>query len=168
MVENIDDVIKNLGEVTKKSPMKLIGITGRTSNKVEMSGQGIIPAMWNRFSTETLAANIPNQKGTGEIVAAYYNIESDDRSPYNFFIGMEVTTFENIPEEMISLEVPSGSFLKVTTEQGSLQTIGIETWRKIWESDELRKQRRFDVDLEIYGKEATNPDNGRFDIYIGI
>jgi predicted transcriptional regulator YdeE len=157
------------GTIEDRPAMKLIGIaTGSTDNQIEMSGEGAIPKLWGRFTAEQIPTKIPNHIGSGEIIAAYFNIESDDRGPYSFFIGMEVSSIDEIPEGMTSLEVPADHYLKVSTKTGSFQTIGMEAWMHIWSSEELRRARKFNVDLEVYGAESQDQENARFDIYIAV
>jgi predicted transcriptional regulator YdeE len=157
------------GTIVTKPSMKLIGITaGPTDNQKEMQGEGVIPQLWGRFTAEQIPAKVPNQTGSGQIIAAYYNIESDDRGPYSFFIGMEVSSFDEVPEGMTSLEVPADQYLEVSTKTGSFQTIGMEAWMWIWSSEELRKSRTFGVDIEVYGTDAQDQENARFDIYVGV
>jgi predicted transcriptional regulator YdeE len=168
----IQSVAEQFGSIEFREEQTLIGIWGRTDNQKEMHGEGIIPKMWSRFYTESIAASIPNilTEGSraGLVYAAYFDIDSDDRGPYSFFIGAEVTSTEQIPEDMISLRVSAGRFLKVSTKWGSFETIGIDAWMNVWASEELRAMRRFDVDLEVYGADSADPANGRFDLCIGI
>ena len=165
----LEKTINNLGEIVKREAIALIGIDGgSTSNEKEMNGRGVIPGMWARFTEEKIIEKIPNLIEDYEIIAAYYDIESDDKGPYSFFIGLPVSSIDIIPDGLSVLKIPEQKFLKVSTSQGSFQTIGIEAWMKIWASNELRKNRRFDVDLEVYGLEAANPEDGRFDIFVGL
>lgn len=156
------------GIQVEKNELKLIGIKGRTENGKEMQGQGIIPLFWERFYSEEIIEKIPNKSGTGEIITVYCEYESDDSGPYSFFIGVEVNSFDIIPEGMESLLVPKSKYLEISTQTGKLQEIGIQAWQTIWQNQSLRESRGFISDLEIYAADAKNPENARFDIYLGM
>ena len=166
-MNTLEQSFQDLGAILHRPGMKLIGISGRTTNAREFSGQGIIPQMWGRFYRENLFAIIPHQIGNFTY-AAYFDYESEDKGSYSFFIGREVSSFRDIPHDMVSLEVSAMHCLQVTTKKGQLQEIGIEAWQRIWQSQVLRNERLFDKDLEVYGQEAMDPQNAQFDIYIGL
>lgn len=157
-----------LGTIVERDELKLIGIKGRTDNGKEMQGQGIIPLFWDRFYSEQIIKKIPDKSGTGEIIAVYCEYESDDSGPYSFFIGVEVSSFDNIPEGMESLLVRKSKYLEIPTQTGKLQEVGIQAWKTIWQYQSLRESRSFISDLEVYAADAENPENARFDIYLGI
>ncbi|MCD4770212.1 MAG: GyrI-like domain-containing protein [Bacteroidales bacterium] len=157
-----------LGTQVEKNELKLIGIKGRTNNEVEMQGQGIIPRFWDRFYSEQIIGKIPNKSGNGTVIAVYCEFESDDSGPYSFFIGVEVDSFADIPEGMESLLIPKSKYLEISTQRGKLQEVGIQAWQKIWQNQPIRENRSFIADLEVYSADAQNPENARFDIYLGM
>jgi predicted transcriptional regulator YdeE len=77
-----------------REELLLIGISAPTDNQKEMSGQGVIPAMWQRFLQEGILESIPNRVDPSELVAAYHSIEADDRGPYSFLLGARVSSLE--------------------------------------------------------------------------
>ena len=156
------------GSIVEKNEIQLIGIKGRTSNEKEMQGHGIIPGFWNRFYSEQIIGKIPNKSGDGSVIAVYCEFETDDSGPYSFFIGVEVDSFADIPEGMESLLIPESEYLKISTQTGKLQEIGIQAWQKIWQNQPLREKRSFAADLEVYADDARDPEYARFDIYLGL
>lgn len=156
------------GAIVEKNEIKLIGIKGRTSNNKEMQGRGIIPVFWNRFYSEQVINKIANRSGDGPVIAAYCEFETDDSGEYSFFIGVEVVSFDCIPEGMVSLLVKRSKYLEISTLRGRLQEVGIQAWEEIWKNQPLRESRSFAADLEVYGADARDPENGRFNIYLGI
>jgi predicted transcriptional regulator YdeE len=157
-----------LGPMVTREELLLIGISAPTDNQKEMSGQGVIPAMWQRFLQEGILESIPNRVDPSELVAAYHSIEADDRGPYSFLLGARVSSLEEIPEGMVGIRVPGGEFMEVTTERGAFQTIGLTAWQKIWASQPIREARRFEVDLEVYSLAEMNPEDSQFRIYVGM
>lgn len=148
--------------------MRLVGIAARTRNSEELDGRGKIPALWQRFFQENIAARIPGQKRPGEIVAAYTEFESDENGPYTIVIGAEVEISSPVPEGMTCVEIPPSRYRVVSTERGKLSEIGIETWMKIWNEPQLKSGRTYKADLEIYGADAADAENARFDIFLGV
>ncbi len=157
-----------LGTQVEKEELMLIGIKGRTSNEKEMKGEGIIPPFWNRFYSEQIINKISNKSVSETIIAAYCDFETDDSGRYSFFIGVEVDSFDDIPEGLESLLVQKSKYLEISTQKGKLQEIGIQAWQTIWQNQTLREKRSFVADLEIYTGDAQDPENARFDIYLGI
>jgi predicted transcriptional regulator YdeE len=157
-----------LGPMVKREQILLIGISAPTDNQKEMSGQGVIPAMWQRFLQEGLLEKIPNRVDPSELTAAYHSIESDDRGPYSFLLGARVSGLSEVPEGMVGITVPGGDFLEVTTERGAFQTIGLAAWQRVWASEPIREFRRFEADLEVYSLTDMAQDNSQFKIYVGL
>ncbi len=157
-----------LGTQVEKEELMLIGIKGRTSNEKEMKGEGIIPTFWNRLYSEQIINKISNKSGLETVIAAYCDFETDDSGPYSFFIGVEVDSFDDIPEGLESLLVQKSKYLEISTQWGKLQEIGIQVWKTIWQNQPLRENRSFIADLEVYSTDARDPENARFDIYLGI
>lgn len=164
---SLDAELSALGDLVERQPIHLIGISERTDNARELEGNGVIPALWQRYFQEAIHQIIPNKNDPTRIIAAYHDIERDDRGPYNFFIGTSVTSLTHIPEGMVGLIVPGGRFIEVTTARGPLRSIGLDAWQKIWASELIRKHRHFEVDLEVYDLANMDPDNSQFKIYIG-
>ncbi len=167
MKKNIDE-LKDFGRASYKEAMHIIGISARTSNINEMQGDGVIPDLWRKFLTEKMYDQIPNRIDEQEIIAVYHDIESDDRGPYNFFLGTRVADSAGVPEGMIGITVPAGEYLEILTPRGPFDKIGLETWQKVWASEDFRRRRRFAVDYEVYRLEDVKPDESQFRIVIGV
>lgn len=155
-------------DIHNRKAFTMIGIDTRTTNADEMKGMGKIPQLWQRFYSEGVIQRIPDVVRPGEIIAAYTDFESDDTGPYTLIIGAAVKTGTLPPAGMIVKEVAAARYLRISTERGKLAEIGVAAWIKIWQNQPLRSERAFLCDLEIYGAEATNPEDARFDIYLGL
>ncbi|WP_411822388.1 GyrI-like domain-containing protein [Leptospira sp. 'Mane'] len=147
---------------------QIIGISAVTKNADEMNGKGKIPELWQRFFEEGILDRIPDKKSPYRIIVVYTDFESDETGNYRILIGAEVETAKNIPSGFTKATIPNGNYVKHTTEVGSFATIGIGTWQKIWVNGELRKQRNYISDFEIYDERANDPDSAQFDIYVGV
>jgi predicted transcriptional regulator YdeE len=154
--------------IVNKDTFNIIGISARTTNLNEISGHGEIPKLWNRFYTEGIAHKIPGKISRGEIIAAYTDFTSDENGEYTIIIGCETEPDIIPPEGMIGKKINKCNYLQISTEWGSLQKIGVAAWMKIWQDQPLKSQRVYRADLEIYGKDAANPEMARFDILLSL
>ena len=151
--------------------IKLVGITARTSNVLEMDpSTAKIGATIYRFDQDGLQAKILNRKTPGKIFAVYTNYESDENGPYTYFLGEEVTFFENIAPGFETLIIPAQAYAKFTSNSGKVQEISIGMWQNIWQmgAAELGGKRTYIADFEIYDERCKDLNNAIIDIYVGI
>ncbi|PKA11647.1 GyrI protein [Leptospira meyeri] len=148
--------------------MVLVGITARTSNAKEMTGNGKIATLWQRFWEEGILSQIPDPLVPSEIVVAYTEFETDENGEYTILIGTKVGSANSLPPHLTAISVSESDYLQVPTEWGPISEIGINTWKKIWSEEKYRKNRSYKIDLEIYGANAKDPNHSQFDIYLGI
>ena len=156
---------------SKLNEIMLVGITVRTNNAQEqnwMSGK-IFPCVQKYFQQQ-LANLIPNRKKAGTTLCVYTEYESDYTGDYTYFIGEEVSSIENIPDDLQKLIIPKQTYTKFTTEPGSMPTVLSDAWQKIWQMSpqDLGAERRYHSDFEVYDERATDHSNLVLDIYIGI
>ena len=69
---------------------------------------------------------------------------------------------------MVQKKIHRCNYLQISTEWGPLQKIGVAAWMKIWEDQPLKTKRAYRADLEIYGVDAVNPENARFEILLSL
>jgi predicted transcriptional regulator YdeE len=136
-----------------------IGIAVHTSNeRFQIEG---VP-LWERFYDEHCADKIPNRVDQA-LMAIYTDYEGDYTQPYTFMIGCEVSSLEEIPEDMVGIEIPSANYAVFVT-QGPFPQCVIDTWQTIWNSD---LNRTYAFDFEIYGADF-HPQTNQVKIAIGI
>ena len=148
---------------------EIIGITARTNNAKEMTGDGAIPLLWKRFysDTDTFFDRVP-AKTDNSVYAAYTDYASDAAGDYTFVLGARVKPGTRPPEGMIAVQVPAGRYLQFTTEQGHSQP-----WCRNCGATSTRtrtgatSQRAFKTDYEIY-EAGMDPANSTGTIYIGV
>ena len=143
--------------------LNVIGISIRTTNKNQQSGQDI-PALWNKFISERSAEKIPN-KINDSIYSVYTDYEKDHTKPYTTVLGCLVESLDLIPEEMVGITIEAASYEKFVAKGNLNDGIVINEWIKIWNSD---LNRSFTSDFEIYGEKAQNPENAEVDIFIAV
>jgi len=86
----------------------VIGIAVRTSNENGQAAQDI-PALWNRFMSDNMMAQIPN-KTDGAVYCIYTDYQKDHTKPYTTIIGCKVSTLDEVPKGMIGKTIEGGSF----------------------------------------------------------
>jgi len=142
-------------EIVRRDALTLIGNEIRTSNdRAHEIGEA-----WGRFLVGGQAEEIPGRVDAS-IMAVYCEYESDHTGPYTFFLGCPVEPGTQVPDGMVTRDVPAGSYALFAAEGEQPQAL-IDTWGRIWSADVAR---RFDSDYEIHRPE----DPGRVDIFVGV
>ncbi len=149
--------------LTKKGELIIVGITIRTSNE-QGKAEKDIPMLWNTFMTEKWYDKIPNKKDD-TIYAVYTDYEGDYREPYTMLLGCEVSSLNNIPEELAVKIVPKATYARFISKGDLTKEAIINTWMEIWDT---QLDRAYTCDLEVYGERAKNPINGEVDILIAL
>ena len=146
------------------SAFTFLGIAARTNNANEMSGHGIIGAMWRRVMSEKLIEKIPN-RADSNIIAMYSDYESDANGEYTFLIGSKVTSADSVPAGMVLKQVPRSSYAVFTSEKGPVWEVIPKVWQKIWSTP---LERTFLSDFEVYDERAADPQNAVAEVWVGI
>ncbi len=161
----MNNIIMALAEI------KLVGITARTSNALEMNLETAkIGSTMQKFFSAGMQAQILKRKNPGRVFAVYTNYESDEHGQYTYFLGEEVADFENIPQGFEILTISQQSYVKFTSEPGQIPAVCINMWRNIWKMNaaDLGGKRAYIADFEIYDERSQDPQNTILDIYIGL
>ena len=115
------------GFTVKKMPAKIImGIRCRTSNA---DGRSVadIPACWQDFLLQNVAAQLPNRAKTPAFFAVYSEYESDWTGEYTFMLGSEVTKADSIPECLAVTRIPAHTYA-VFTAAGPMPDALLGVW----------------------------------------
>ncbi|MBW8309588.1 MAG: GyrI-like domain-containing protein [Candidatus Paracaedibacteraceae bacterium] len=158
-------------KMTQLNEIKLVGITCRTNNSLEMDPETAqIGTTLQKYFSENLAAKLTNRKNPGTTYCVYTEYESDVTGDYTYFIGEEVNSLEALPEGMFALTIPTQNYTKFTTKAGSMPMVCISAWQEIWamSPQDLGGQRAYAADFEIYDNRAVDPRKTILDIYIGL
>lgn len=158
-------------ELVNKAEIKLVGLAARTNNKNEMNPQtSKIGELAGRFWSQNVANQIPNRKNPGVSLSVYTEYDSDEHGDYAYFIGEEVSSFENLPSGLQKLTISAAKYQKFTTPSGKMPEVVINAWQQIWKmtSHDFDGDRAYIADFEVYDQRAIDPVNTSLDIYIGI
>lgn len=148
----------------KIESFKIIGIAVRTSNQ---NGQNAVDLgnLWGEFFSKNLLEEIPNCISK-DIFAIYTDYESNFEGTYTAILGIRVSNFDTVPENVIAREFPSGNFEKFCA-KGIIPNAVIDIWEEIW-ADDKNLNRKYSYDFEVYSDRSQNGENSEVDIFIAI
>ncbi len=152
-------------EVMQKTPIHIIGVKHRTTNEKKKALQDI-PAFWSQFFEDGIIEKIPNKVGS-ELYGLYTNFEDGRSGAYDCIIGSQVSSLEDIPDGLVGITIPEGTYAKVVA-KGPLAQAMLEAWQAIWADEALIVYDPLQVDYEIYGEKARNPENVEVDIFLTL
>lgn len=157
-----------------KDEMKLIGITTRTNNAHLFEADPLVNKISltvQKYFHNELARQIKHRKTTGVTYCVYTDYESDVNGDYTYFIGEEVTDFNDQEEIFTCLTIPAQSYQKFTNDPaGPMPAVCIDLWKKIWTLSpaEMGGERSYIADFEVYDERSRDHQNVVMDIYIGV
>src|SRR5579864_4922478 len=156
-------------KAVQQDEFTVVGSAVRTSNAEQMTPARPIGKQWERCMGGGLLATIPN-KADGKIVAVYSEYASDKDGEYTYLLGARVTKVEDLPAGMVAKNVLAGRYAVFTSEQGPVQKVVVEMWRRVWATpkNEMGGDRNYKADFEVYDQRARNPAASVVDLYIGI
>ncbi|MGV7105013.1 GyrI-like domain-containing protein [Flavobacterium sp. U410] len=136
----------------------IIGISTRTINT---NGQSAIDieTLWQKFWGEEIQNHIPN-KINNDIYAVYTEYESDFTGEYTTIIGLPVSSLEDIPIDMVGINIETNNYQKIVSKGKMPEAIG-NTWLEIWADKELDSKRAYKADFSIHGEKYYEGDNAR-------
>lgn len=157
--------IVQLGEI------KLVGITVRTSTANELNPQSAkIGSTLQKYFQGGLAEKIRVRKNPGKTFCVYTNYASDFTGDYTYFVGEEVTAFEDMEMSFERLIIPAQNYAKFTNQPGPMPSVCIDMWQNIWKmnTDEFGGERAYRADFEVYDERSRDHQNTILDIYVGL
>ena len=155
----------------KLNAIKLVGISVRTSNMLEMEPDTAKIALTaSKYFSQTLSAQISNRANPGVTYCSYTNYENNETEEYTYFIGEEVDSFENIEKGFATLTIPFQTYMKFTVGPGIMPNVCMNAWKEIWqmEEEDFSGKRAYIADFEVYDKRAIDSQNTILDLYIDI
>ena len=156
-------------KIIKETGFTVVGISSRTTNAKEMSGEGVIAQQWDRFVKEGLLSKIPN-KVDSNILAVYTDYEGNVNGAYTYVLGARVSSAADVPAGMVAKNIPAARYAVFTSEKGFVGKVVPETWSRIWAAPKSATQgnRAYQTDFEIYDRRAIDPQNAQVDVYVGV
>jgi len=147
----------------------IIGIEARTSNAMEMKGEGVIPKQWQKFFQDGVQQKIAN-RADANVYAVYTDYASDRNGEFSFVIGVRVTAAA-VPSGMVLKKIPAGDCALITSEKGPVGKVVVAAWQQVWALEDkahLGGARAYKADFEVYDSRAADPQNSQVDLYVGL
>jgi predicted transcriptional regulator YdeE len=142
----------------------VVGLRTRTTNRIEaVPEMARISPLWRKFYADKVSEQIPFRlAGAPEVVAVYFDYESDHRGQYSLIVGHKVSSLDNAPQDMGGVLVRGGRYLRFPVE-GPMPTALVEAWKGIWKFFDLTHEyeRAYATDYEIHGPNDV-------EIYVGV
>jgi len=145
-------------KIVEKKDFKVVGIPYYGNNE-----NGEIPKLWGVYNER--AGEIKDIV-SHEVCLGVCDPGMSEDGKFHYTICKEVKSFQDIPQGMITKEVPGGKYL-VFTYNGPIEKIG-EFYKKIYGTWLPNLQYEVEVrpDFEYYDKRFC--ENGEMDIYVPI
>jgi predicted transcriptional regulator YdeE len=152
-------------DIQEKEALTIVGISLRTTNE---NGQAMkeIPEFWHKFMENNIRDRISGIINHN-IYALYTDYVSDHTKPYSMILGYEVSSLDNIPEDLTVKIIPTAKYVKFTAKGDLTKDAMYNSWKEIWNSESVLN-RAYTTDVEVYGKKAIDPTNGEADIFISV
>ena len=130
----------------------VVGVTVRTNNTKEATGQGDIPGLWQNAVQNGTLEQIPNKTGDGYVVV-YSDYATDNTGDYTYTLGYRVTSADKIPDGMVARTVRAGKYSVFVSETGPPQEVIPALWQRITQltPQQLGGARAYQTDFETYG-----------------
>lgn len=152
------------------SAITLIGSMVRTNNKNEANPtKAKIGPLVRQYWQNQLSSQFQNRVAPGRTLAVYTEYDSDETGDYLYLIGEQVSCNQNqLGDEYHVITIPAGHYRKFTLGPGKIPEIVIAAWQEIWSLKELKSERQFSFDFEVYDHRAVDLNSGIVDLYISI
>jgi predicted transcriptional regulator YdeE len=155
-------------KIEDRNAFIVVGVTVRTNNAKEATGQGSIPQLWQDAMQNNTLDAVPS-KADDNLIVVYSDYASDSTGDYNYTLGYRVTVADKIPAGMVSKTVHAGKYAALTSEQGAPQQVIPALWQHIstMTPQQLGGARAYDTDFETYGN-IVDWGNMQMTAHIGL
>ena len=157
-------------KVVHQDEFSVVGIEARTSGDREISGDGAIGPLWQKFYQERVLDKIPN-KVDPNIYVLYTAYAHDRFGEYTVVIGAKVKDKSPAPDGLVLKTVPGGQYAVLTSEKGPGASVIPTAWQKVWaleDKDLLGGRRAYKTDFEFYDARNNDAQNQQADLYVGL
>lgn len=144
--------------------INIIGVGVKTDNLQEADpATAQIPTVWERFSADKIANQVPNPLMPERPLGVYFHYEDEYSGSYEFVVGLEVEDLTHIPPGLTGVQIPPGEYL-IFSVQGKIPNIVVYTWNYIKQyfTNNTTYDRAFKMDFELYKPED------QVDLYVSV
>jgi predicted transcriptional regulator YdeE len=143
-------------QVVEVPAFTVIGLSARTTNAVEMSGnEGKIGPLWSQFMHGGGEA-IPGVIEQRTVYAVYTHYESDERGAYDLILGRSVQPEQQVPVNMKAIHIPAARYVVFSAADSSPEAIKA-AWMSVYGyfSHHSGQRRAFTFDFEQHSSVGT-------------
>jgi predicted transcriptional regulator YdeE len=140
--------------VTELAAFDVIGLTTRTSNEDEFSGNGKIGPLWGKFMGGA-RKSIPGAIDE-TIFSLYTHYETDHHGAYDVILGKSVQPGTQASSGMIANHIPAATYLVFPIESREPEAI-VAAWQSVYcyFDEPGAPKRAFTVDFERYSDKGV-------------
>jgi predicted transcriptional regulator YdeE len=155
-------------KIEQQESFLVVGITVRTNNAAEASGQGKLRSLWEGVITNGTLDQVPHATGGG-LVVVYSNYASDHTGDYDYTLGVRVSSADKVPEGMVLRKIEAGKYAVISSEKGPAEDVIPALWQRInsMTPEQLGGQRAYRTDFETY-PEVTDWGSMQMAAHIGL
>ncbi|NRB10512.1 MAG: GyrI-like domain-containing protein [Rickettsiaceae bacterium] len=149
----------------------IVGLNTNTGYEELSNGSTKIADLINNYYGSNIEKDIANRKTPGITYSVYSDYTSNYLGNYQYHYGEEVSNSSKVSTNLHKVIIPTGKYIKFTTEPGKIPNVIIQAWQEIWQLEETNNLggiRLYNSDFELYDQRSMDPNNAVVDIYIGI
>lgn len=152
-------------KIVKKDALKVIGMNVFTTQK-----ENTIPQLWSRFNPVSGTIKNVTEANVALGLCPHTDVKDfNEETEFEYIAGLVVSSFDDIPEGMMSYEVPAQRYA-VFTHKGSIESLG-ETYHAIYSDWFAKNDYEFSpgTEFELYDERFKfGADDSEMDIYVPI
>ena len=142
-------------EIVRMPAFAVAGFTTRTANEREMSGEGRIGLLWQRYMTSGSGA-IPGVTDPSLTFSVYTNYESDHTGAYDVILGKPVGSLEAVSDPLRGIAIPAAEYSVFPAAAATPDAIR-SAWMAVYEyfGGPTNLRRAFTADFERHAAEGV-------------
>jgi len=166
IAEPVDMTAQQPFSVSKRDSFQVAGISARTTNALESTPQGKIPALWAQLFAEKLLPKISHRIDS-TIAVLYTSYHSDRTQAYDYVLGAHVQGDDVLQPGMSVYAVPEGIYATFAG-SGEPQATVLRIWQSIWAAEDAGDiERAYLTDYELHELSADGSTT-QVAIHVGI
>jgi predicted transcriptional regulator YdeE len=158
--------MQNIFKTVQLPKRTIVGISQRIAPSSNPSAQ--IGQFWQSFFMNGYNKKIEHAIKPMTVCSLYTDYAPD--GSYTHTIGIPVTKIEKLPENLVRIAIPAGSYACWQFNAPPATAVP-QLWKDVWTSkdyEQLRAQRIFTVDFEEYPFPFDNSAKTAFSVYVAI
>ncbi|CAK66670.1 unnamed protein product (macronuclear) [Paramecium tetraurelia] len=152
----------------------IIGIQRNIIQKDEVDPlKAQIGKTFDEYYSKQLYDQIPNRLHPMRTHCLYFELSDGQdwlEMKYKIVVGELVSEVTNVPEGMVSMQVPAHRFCRFDCGPGPIPDVVIEAWQTLGKLNpqDFGEDRTHDFELEVYPEDQLDRNSMKFQLYIGI